>query len=397
MEEELFLVRPDTGAVVGAGPLVAARAALELGDLVAGEFTDLQIEVRTPPCTHTDELHTQLVRLRAAVAASAAEEGLRICPSGTPVIGGTRPPVGDHPRYRAGVELYRSLMDDFALCALHVHVFLPDRDVAAQVGNHLRPWLPLLIEMTANSPYYDGRDTGYASWRSVLRLRIPSLGPPPYAESFEDYRRIAAAMAEAGAMSFADLPFWDIRPHPRLPTLEVRCMDVPPDPADSAAVAAVVRALVVTSARLVERGDPGPRSISELLRGAYWYSTRDGWSGRGLDVLSGKMLSASERANRLLHHIQEALDELGDTARVIAFFDRLATRGSGAHRQRAAYRAGGLQHVVHDLITSRSGPEACRTDRKGEQGGEQKGAQPNLHSPGRFGPAPCHDRAPRTT
>ncbi|MEU3827571.1 glutamate--cysteine ligase [Streptomyces sp. NPDC029080] len=358
VEEELFLVRPDTGAVVGAGPVVAARAARELGDLVAGEFTDLQVEVRTPPCTHMAELHTQLVRLRQAVAASAAAEGLRVCPSGTPVIGGTKPPVGDHPRYRAGVELYRSLMDDFALCALHVHVFLPDRDVAAQVGNHLRPWLPLLMEMTANSPYYDGRDTGYASWRSVLRLRIPSLGPPPYAESFEDYRRIAAAMAEAGAMSFAELPFWDIRPHPRLPTLEVRCMDVPADPADSAAVAAVVRALVVTSARLVRQGDPGPRLISELLRGAYWYGTRDGWTGRGLDVLSGTMLPAPERARRLLHHIRTALDELGDTARVTAFLDRLAAHGTGAHRQRAAFRAGGLAHVVDDLAGS-----TARTDR----------------------------------
>ncbi|MGW7098719.1 carboxylate-amine ligase [Streptomyces sp. NPDC054838] len=351
VEEEYFLVRADTRAVVPAGPRVADRATAELGDLVAREFTDLQVEVRTTPCATVDELHTQLVRLRRALAASAAMEGVRACPSGTPVIGGgAGVPVGDHPRYRAGVELYRSMMDDFAVCALHVHVFLPDRDVAALAGNHLRAWLPLLVEMSANSPFHDGRDTGFASWRSVIRLGFPTLGPPPYVESFDDYRRTAAAMADVGGMSFAELPFWDIRPHPRLPTLEVRCMDVPADPADSAAIAAVVRALVVTSARLVEQGDPGPRRSGELLRAAYWYATRDGWNGQGVEPLSGLMLPATERARRLVDHIGAALEESGDLERVTAFLDRLAGRGTGAHRQRAAHRAGGLHAVVDDLV-----------------------------------------------
>ncbi|MVO85230.1 YbdK family carboxylate-amine ligase [Streptomyces sp. p1417] len=349
VEEELFLVDPGSGAVVDAGPRVAARAARVLGDLVSGEFTGLQIEIRTPPCTRMEELHGHLVRLRQGVAACAAQEGLGVCPSATPVIGGFPVPVSAGPRYRASVDLYRSLMDDFAVCAMHVHVFLPDRDVAVRVGNHLRAWLPLLVEMTANSPFHSGRDTGYASWRSVIRLGLPILGPPPYAESFEDYRRTAAALAAAGAMPFADLPFWDIRPHPRLPTLEVRCMDVPAAPADSAAVAAVVRALVVTCTRLVEGGDHGPRLGGELLRGAYWYGTRDGWSGQGLDALSRAMLPAPERARRLVDHIGGALQELGDLERVVAFFDRLAARGTGADRQRAAHRAGGLPQVVTDL------------------------------------------------
>ncbi|MBC2879586.1 MULTISPECIES: carboxylate-amine ligase [Streptomyces] len=357
VEEEYFLVRADTRAVAPAGPRVADRAARALGDSVAGEFTDFQVEVRTPPCATMDELHAHVVRLRRSVAAYAAEEGLRICPSGTPVIGGGgRVPVGDHLRYRAGVDLFRSLMDDFAVCSLHVHVSLPDREVAALVGNHLRAWLPMLVEMSANSPFYDGRDTGYASWRSVIRLRFPGQGPQPYVESFDDYRRIASAMAEAGAMSFAELPFWDVRPHPRLPTLEVRCMDVPAEPADSAAVAAVVRGLVVTCARLVENGDNGPRLRGELLRGIYWRSARDGWPGQGLDPVPGRVLPAPERARGLVDHIRAALEELGDLERVTAFLDRLAVHGTGAHRQRAAYRAGGLSAVVDDLTRATTSP-----------------------------------------
>lgn len=351
VEEEYFLVRPDTRAVATAGPRVVARAAAELGDLVSREFTDYQIEVNTTPCASPAALYGELVRLRAAVAGAAAAEGLRVCPSGTPVLGGADPAaVGSHPRYQASVDLFRTMVDDYAINALHVHVHLPDRELAVLVGNHLRPWLPLLVEMSANSPFHGGRDSGYASWRSVIRVRFPCLGPPPYAESFADYQRTARAMATVGAMPFAELPFWDIRPHPTLPTLEVRCMDVPADPADSAALAAVVRGLVVTAAGQVRAGDPGPRPCAELLRSAYWYATRDGWPAAGVDALTGEVCPAPERGRRLLAHIGPALAELGDTQVVADFLGRLARRGSGAHRQRAAARRpGGLSAVVDDL------------------------------------------------
>ncbi|MFI9159368.1 carboxylate-amine ligase [Kitasatospora aureofaciens] len=350
LEEEFFLVDAGTRAVVPAGPQLVSRAARALGELVCAEFMDFQVEARTPPCATMDELSGWVTGLRRELADYAGAENLKLCPSATPVIGGAGPaPVGDHPRYRDGVELFRTMVDDLAVCALHVHVCLPDREVAALVGNHLRPWLPLLVEMSANSPFHAGRDTGYASWRSVLRLRFPSLGPPPRVDSFDDYRRVAAAMAEVGGSSFAKLPFWDVRPHPRLPTVEVRCMDVPAESGDSVALAAVVRGLVVTSARLVESGEPGPRLRGELLRGAYWYATRDGWPGPGADALSGRMLPAPERAGRLVEHIGAVLEDMGDLERVTAFVDRLTTRGSGAHRQRAAHRTGGLRAVVDDL------------------------------------------------
>ncbi|MCD9145463.1 carboxylate-amine ligase [Streptomyces albireticuli] len=351
VEEEFFLVGADSRAVEPAGGRVVARAASALGGLVSGEFTDYQIEIRTPPCSAVAQLYDELVRLRAGVARAAAAEGLRACPSGTPVLGPAGPvSIGEDPRYRASVELFGSMMDDYVISAMHVHVHLPDRELAVLVSNHLRPWLPLLVEMSANSPFCKGRDTGYASWRSMIRCRFPCLGPPPYAESFDHYQRTAAAMTEAGAMPFADLPFWDIRLHPRLPTLEVRCMDVPVTPADSAALAAIVRGLVVTASASARRGDSGPRPCSEMLRGAYAHATRDGWTGRGRDALTGEILSAPVRGARLLDHIRPALAAHGDVEVVAAFLGRLARRGSGAHRQRAAARLpGGLVAVVDDL------------------------------------------------
>ncbi|UQW99429.1 YbdK family carboxylate-amine ligase [Streptomyces sp. RerS4] len=358
VEEEFFLVGAGSRMVEPAAGRVVAHAVTALGDDVSGEFTEFQIETRTPPCTSASQLHRELLRLRAGIAQAAAAEGLKVCPSGTPVLRPPGPmPVAAHPRYRASTDLFRSMMDDYAISALHVHVHLPDRDLAVEVSNHLRPWLPLLVEMSANSPFCAGRDTGYASWRSVIRLRFPCLGPPPYAQSFKDYRQQAAAIAEVGGMPFAELPFWDIRPHPRLPTVEVRCMDVPPDPADSAALAAVVRALVVTAAHTARRGDAAPHPPTELLRCAYWSATRDGWSGRGPDALTGQVLPAAVRGARLLDHIRPALEEHGDIETVTALLRRLAGRGTGAHRQRVASRLpGGLTAVVDDLTGPPPGP-----------------------------------------
>ncbi len=352
VEEEYFVVHPDTRAVEPAGPRVVARAAADLGDAFSGEFTAYQIEVKTEPCTTSAEVYRELTRLRAAVGRAAAAEGLRVCPSGTPVLGGAGPVVvGDHPRYQTSVDLFRSMMDDYAINALHVHVHLPDRELAALVGNHLRPWLPLLVEMSANSPFHGGRDSGYASCRSVIRVRFPCLGPPPYVDSFAHYEDTARAIATAGAMPFGELSFWDVRPHPTLPTLEVRCMDVPADAADSAALAAIVRVLVVTAAARMRAGDPGPRAGGELLRSAYWYATRDGWPGLGTDTVTGDVLPAPERGRRLLAHVCPTLDAHGDRQVAADFLARLGRHGLGAYRQRAAARRpGGLAAVVDDLV-----------------------------------------------
>jgi glutamate---cysteine ligase / carboxylate-amine ligase len=352
VEEEYFVIDPISRTPRPAGPRVVARAATELGDLISGEFTRYQIEIKTPPCTEADRLRAELVRLRAAASAAAAAEGVRICASGTPVLADCGPPaVGDHPRYRAGVEQYRAMLDDFAVCSVHMHVLMPERGLAVLVSNHLRPWLPLLLAMSANSPFHQGKDTGYADWRAVIRSRFPCLGPPPYAESLQRHEELATAIAQSGAMLNADTPFWDIRPNPRLPTVEIRAMDVTADIDDAVALTVLIRALVTTATARASAGDPGPRPVTELLRAAYWRAARDGWSGCGVDVLSGQLLPVPVQASRLVDHVRAALDDHGDTDVVLAFLHRLQARGTGAELQRASSaRHGSLAGVVDDLI-----------------------------------------------
>ncbi len=352
VEEEFFLIDPVSRLPLPVGERVVERAADAVGELVSGEFSQCQLEMKTPPCSDAAQLRAELVRLRTAADLAARAEGVRVCASGTVVLDdGTPLPVGGHPRYRAGLAQYRAMMDDFALCSLHVHVHLPDRDIAVLVSNHLRPWLPMLVALSANSPLHHGRDTGYASWRAVIRSRFPCLGPPPYAESLRHHEKISGLIAESEAMLDADTPFWDVRLNPRLPTLEIRAMDVTADVDDAVAFALIIRALVATAVTQAVAGDPGPRVSAEVLRGAYWRAARDGWCGGGVDAVTGRILSVSAQCAQLLDHIAVAVDVAGDMSVIVAFMDRLAARGTGAEMQRAsAERRGALTDVIDDLI-----------------------------------------------
>lgn len=352
VEEEFLVIDPVDRTPRPEGPQIVARAAADLGDQIAGEFTQYQIEVKTQPCGDAEELRDELKRLRRIAAAAAAAEGLRICASGTPVLGDAgSAAVGDHARYRASVAQYRAMLDDFMVCSLHIHVHQPDPELAVLVGNHLRPWLPLILALSANSPFHQGIDTGYADWRAVIRSRFPCLGPPPYAESLRHHVELATAIADSGAMLDADTPFWDIRPNPHVPTLEIRSMDVVADVDDTVALTVLLRALVTTMTAKAAAGDPGPRPTSEVLRAAYWRAARDGWSGCGVDAPTGQVVPVRVQADRLLEQLRPVLDRHGDTETVNAFLLRLATRGSGAELQRAAAAGHGeLTAVVDDLL-----------------------------------------------
>ncbi|OBF33595.1 carboxylate--amine ligase [Mycobacterium sp. ACS1612] len=352
VEEEFFLVDRE-GAPQPAAAAVIARAATELGDQISGEFTRYQVEIKTRACEDAKQLRAELAGARAAAVHAAAAEGLRLCASGTPVLDHrASTAVGDHPRYRAGVAQYRTMLDDFMVCSLHVHVHVVDREHAVLIGNHLRPWLPLLLAVSANSPFHRGVDTGYVDWRAIIRSRFPCLGPPPYAESLRHHEDLAAAMADSGAMLDAATPFWDIRPNPHVPTLELRSMDVTADIDDTVALAVLTRSLVATASASVRAGDRGPRTGSELLRAAYWRAARDGWSGCGVDALSGQVLPAPVQMERLLDHVGDALHYAGDHQVVREFVARLAAQGTGAERQRASLaESGTFAGVVDDVVT----------------------------------------------
>jgi glutamate---cysteine ligase / carboxylate-amine ligase len=356
VEEEFLVIDPATRRAVPGAAAVVRAAGEQLGARVAGEITKLQVETRTDPCVTTVDLHAQLVEARAVLAAAAEAEGLRVMASGTPVLGDVvPPPITEGPRQDRGTAAFRGLHDELAICAVHIHLELPDRERAVRVSNHLRPYLPVLIALAANSPYWSERDTGYASWRTVTWHRWPVAGPPPYFDSAAHHDRLVATLLDAGALVDHGTIFWDIRLSAHQPTLEVRVADVPITAAESAALAALVRALAIAVGAAVDRGDPGPAVAPELMRLGYWRAARDGLDGHGIDVHTGALVPAPELAGRALRAARSALSELGDLDLVTGWLARLAGNGDGegdgaTRQRRIAARRGRLADVVDHLV-----------------------------------------------
>ncbi|MGH3858779.1 carboxylate-amine ligase [Actinokineospora sp.] len=354
VEEEFLVVDPLTRAVVPRAAEVIRRAKASLGDRVAPEITHMQVEVRTEPCVTAAGLHDQLREGRETLAVSAAAAGLAVIASGSAILGSVAPAaMTEGPRQDRGNETFRALHDEVTICAAHVHVEMPDRERALLVGNHLRPHLPTLIALTANSPYWAGRDTGYASWRTLTCARWPVAGPPPFFASEAHYDDVVGALLAAGALVDEGTIFWDIRPSAHLPTLEIRATDTPLTATDTALLAVLVRALAATALRLVERGDPGPRIPAEILRAAYWRAARDGLEGHALDVLTGRLAPAADLVRQSVAYAAAALGP--DLGLVTGWLDQLTAGGSGAARQRRAGADGDLVAVVDYLVGMTAG------------------------------------------
>jgi carboxylate-amine ligase len=350
IEEEYLVVDPHSRHVVPrAGEVLAAATGILDVDQ---EITRFQLEARTAPSADLDELGGWLRAARKEVAGAARSCGVAVVASGIPVLGDvTRPPLSDDVRYREGRSRYRALQDEITICGLHVHVDVPDAEHAVYVANHLRPWLPTLIALAANSPFFAGRDTGYASWRVISWGRWPVSGAPPYFASFEEYELALCGLSESGALLDRKSVYWDVRPSPKLPTVEVRVADVPLDVNDSLTIIGLVRGLVMTALTDVADGDRGLPVPAEVLRAAYWRAARDGLAGDSLDVREGALVPAPELARRLLDHVREAMEEAGDLAFVEEGLERLLRSGSGAMRQRRVHaHEGHLAGVVDDLI-----------------------------------------------
>lgn len=354
VEEEYLLVDPVTRELSPSADKVVADAVGELKDRVTTEITRYQVEGRTDPHTELAELADQIRATRGGIARAAARQGLRLISSGTPVLGHPVPPAfTSTPRYVKSLARFRALDYEQSTCACHIHVGIPDLHTALRVSNHLRPWLPALVALAANSPYWYGEDTGYASWRTLVWGRWPVSGPPPYFESQSHFEDLVDDLVATDTLLDRGGLYWDIRPSHHVPTVEVRVADAVSTVSDVVLLAGVVRALACDALRAIEAGVPPLRPPPELLRAACWRAARDGLGGAGIDLSTRRLAPAATQAVSLLSRARPALERHGDVPLVRTAWSRLQVDGSGADRQRAAYRRRGSPvDVIDHLIAS---------------------------------------------
>ena len=340
LEEELFLVDPGNGHQL-AHVAEEVVPALELPQGAAGfEAFASEVELRSPPCRTAVEAVAALRRGRAAVTATGAT-GLAagLHPAGR--LGDAR--LVDRERYRRVGDELRGLLQRTPECALHVHVGMPDPETAIRACNGLRVHLPLLAGLAANSPFWFGRDSGMASARAALVRAYPGRGVPRAFSDFGDYERALETTLRAAGMEDRTQLWWDVRPHARLGTVEVREMDAQTELRDVLPLAALVHCLA--------RYEAERRLPSEVPADALSWSTfraaRDGLDAEILDE-AGSVRPLPEVARATLARLRAIAVEL-DATEGLEHVERILRQGGGAARQRHQHERAGMPGLLRFL------------------------------------------------
>lgn len=343
LEEELFLVDPRDGRLVNTG----ADVVEQVGELPRGsiknELHRSQIELITGVCTTASEAVAELCELRRAVLATGA--GIVACGTHPTAVEGDSQFTEEKPRY----ERIHELLGDAGatpVCALHIHVGMPDADTAIRVFNGLRRHLPLLEAISANSPYRHGRDTGLASARELTLRSWPRAGVPRAMADIDDFFHSTALLSHVAEVADYTFHWWKLRPHPRIGTVEIRAMDTQLSPRHTAALAAAVQSLALYEAR----AEPVEGPPAEILDEASFRAAREGVNATlpdgeyrlrpVADLLEPTIALVRESAREL--RCEEQLDDLS----------ALLADGGGAGVQRRACRGGehGIAGVLEALV-----------------------------------------------
>jgi carboxylate-amine ligase len=337
-EEEFTLLDPRTGVVVPRAPQVIRECHDARG--VAAESMTFMVETRTPVCRTLQEVGRSLRLRRLRVADAAREHGAALVASGLAPFGLPCPPtITDDPRYRELLRRFPLAMSTNGTCGCHVHVAVPTRQLGVEALLRLRRWMPALIARSANSPIFEGRDTGWASQRLVFASRWPTAVPAPPVGSVAEYDDLIDAAVSSGDALDARSVYFLARLSPRYPTLEMRVADVGLTAEETVCFVGLVRALVATALDEGLRGRPVPIVAQATLREACRSAARYGLRGTVTDPLTGHRVEAWGLVDQLVAQVRPQLCAHGDEEYVVSTLDRIRGVGGGAERQRRLFDA----------------------------------------------------------
>jgi glutamate---cysteine ligase / carboxylate-amine ligase len=336
------------------------------------EFQASMVESRTGVCDSLEMVRAELESLRDDLVGTAAASGLAVLSAGTmPTVDWRIVPVTPKPRYLAILDHYREIARRRNTCGCHVHVGVPDRELATQVLGRVWPWLPTLLALSASSPFTEYTDTGYHSARSLLWSTFPVAGMPGRFASYAEYTARVSALVEDGLIPDEGNVYWDARLGLNYATLEFRVADACSTVDEAVLQAALCRALVATGIRETMAGDPVPDVRPELYRAAVWRAARSGTEGTLLDLRTGRATPAWTAVGALLDHVADALHESGDWHEVRRLLIGTRTTGTSSQRQRATYARTGILEDVTDHLVAETTPQATLADgvRQAERSG----------------------------
>jgi len=350
IEEELMILDAQSYELVNA--IEAMLEAAPEGD-IKPELMESVLEISTDPCEGVPEAGRQLRALRRQVVETAASKDLAIGSAGThPFAMWEDQRIVARPRYRDLISALRFVARQELIFGMHVHVGLDDPDKAIHVANGMCVHIPVLLGLSANSPFWRAGTTGLASTRTPIFRAFPRVGIPPHYEDWEDYERRIEFMIKAGVIEDYTYLWHDVRPHPMFGTVEIRVMDSQTHVEHSLGLAALVQAMVRELAEHYDAGKKLSPYPFEMLDENKWLAARHGLEGEIVDLPSSDRVPTRALARRLLDRMREHCADLGTLSELEAVED-LLTRGNGAARQVVVYEANhDLREVMAEIVAA---------------------------------------------
>jgi glutamate---cysteine ligase / carboxylate-amine ligase len=344
VEEELMILDAESLELVNA---IETLLEPSPSGEIKPELMESVLEVSTDPCENVPQAGEQLRALRRQVAQTAAAKGLAIGSAGThPFAMWEDQRIVARPRYRDLISALRFVARQELIFGMHVHLGVDDPDKAIHIANGMRVHVPVLLGLSANSPFWRADLTGLASTRTPIFRAFPRVGIPPTYKDWEDYSRRIDFMIEARVIEDYTYLWHDVRPHPNFGTVEIRVMDSQTHVEHTLGLAALVQALVHELSEHFDAGKRLSRYPFEMLDENKWLAARHGLEGELVDLPHSTRISTRALARRLLDRMRDHAKDLGSLGELEAVED-LLERGNGATRQVVVYDA---NHDLHEVM-----------------------------------------------
>ncbi|MGC1307918.1 MAG: carboxylate-amine ligase [Phormidesmis sp.] len=353
VEEEYQVIDPVTRELSNAASkIIQARATPgDEENPIQPEMHKCQVEIATDVCQTLADVRKALIQARKMVIRAAQENDSAIIAAGTHPFSSWRDQqVSDKQRYYDLDETLQQLIRELIIYGCHVHVGIADREAAVQVVNRSRLYLPLLLALSANSPYWMRSDTGYASYRMEQWCRLPAAGPPPLFKDYAEHQETIAQLMDYGIIDDPTKIYWDIRLSERFPTIEFRVADVCATVDEAVLQAGLCRAIAQTAYQQAQADKPYPNVRTSTLRAAMWQAARYGLGGQLIDFEAQQPRAATDMIDDLLASLRPALEEAGDWDEVSVLVGQTLAGGNAAQRQQQAHKKGGSYEAVVDFL-----------------------------------------------
>jgi carboxylate-amine ligase len=350
IEEELMIVDSENFDLVNA---IESLLADTPGGEIKPELMESVLEIATKPCKDTAEAGAALRALRVHAGEATAARGLTIGSAGThPFAMWEDQRIVARPRYRDLISALRFVARQELIFGLHVHVGVDDPDKAIHVANGIRVHLPVLLALSPNSPFWRADRTGLMSTRTPIFRAFPRVGIPPAYNDWDHFCHEVDFMVRSGAMEDYTYLWYDVRPHPRFGTVEIRVCDAQTRVEHTLALAALIQAMVKELCEHYESGQKLADYPWQMLDENKWLAARHGLDGELVDLPSSDRVTTKHLARRLVDRLREHAQDLGGDGDLDGIDDLLA-RGNGGARQIVVYEANqDLREVMAEIVAA---------------------------------------------